>query len=1374
MPENFGLDLDTGFDLGIPKRRRRKVDSFTPEQEESLLGTLGNRALGGVAMLGNVLDVPGSMVRDVIGGQNPFDQLLSPHTGENRVAGRDLLRQGGFIGSEDTTANWWGGLGTEILLDPTTYFSGGLSALGKGGKALKAAGVLDDAVKVGLKAGKRVGPRLGRMTTTFKEGFDLLDDAGKAAVNEYATKAGLDLASVADEPIQSLGRVSLPFTDIGFNFGSGKLSQGIAGGLDAAGEFLKASAPVRGMRALFDHRVGGKMGYAEQQIAEEAYKAKWKSERAVKAAHVGLLNQMSEGHKAFHDAFGGADDAAARTGDLGIGDVVHAADRNNYGYVMGRNGDNYTVQFHGDVVADVDLPKHLLTRVSAKNAGMMSFAENASYQLYDKVVRLAGELNGDVEAAWKTLSDGGQNLPEGIAKQIKDVSDYARKMNANIHKSIEVKGGRANWIAEREAGEGYSESVTKSIPPTPHSGSQVDPVMRGTVEDASQFRPWEASPDELQGMMDADRLKTDGLLQRLFGPERADKFRAALSNMHSTRDEFAAQARNYVDESVAILTPAERRELFDALESPQSEEALREWLGSKSIYAPNPKELGKDIADAISQISEQPNTPIEQLTHSRKLAAAKVLEAQRVAAELGWSNAEIGQGIAEELMRTFKGDRNDIQGILDGLPKSLRDAIGGGGTPSAPRLPPSTVTAAPTPAAAKPADPTIGFAHMPRYISEVKPKDLAELRAGKTLKTTHAGMQKRSDAIRTVPAEIVNRMLTDDALRGDNAVDEITNRFGQYLDPEFKIDDKVVGKAGHAKELASYISEHKQAPLFTRGTAEDFLKYQMGAQVVDRNLDAMHEIVSRTMGPTVDGPTVARAFKNANLTDEAIAHWAKKNGLDLAKAEEMRIPFDVANALTGVNRIYDQPEWAKAIGQKIDEFHGWWKNAMTVPFPAFHSRNFSSGQYMNMATGLIETPTDIAAYGGEFTNAVKMLTSTGVPRELQEELYTNGVLGKYTRAEDVGISAINANKLPGLPPSLSLNPLNALEQFRQTSAKMEPSLFDAVPGGRFSRTALTSVADAGSKVAENVEFLNRVPLYLYLRKKGWSAQAAAQKVDDLHVNYSDLAPFEKNVMRRMVPFYAFQRRIAPVIMQTILERPGGALSQTIKASADLSNADPLTPEHISSTLAIPNPLKDEGFAGASYLTGLGLPHEQLAQFLGGPQTVIREAVSQTSPILKGPLEWATGQSFFQAGSGGKGRDLEDLDPTIGRTIGNLMGTDKVQTPTALEHFMANMPTSRLLGTVRQATDTRKNLAEKAVNLLTGVKVSDVSEQNQERVIQQRALELMDEMGARTFEKPYFPKEIEAAMTPEEAQQAEALELLQAVLADRQKKRKGKK
>lgn len=1050
MIDDFGLD--TGLDLGIPRKRKRRVDSFTPEAEETLLGTLGRGALSGVSMVGNLLDLPGSSVRDVIAGENPFDQW-NPFDGsmvsdQNRVSGRDLLRRSGLVSNQDTYGNWWGGLGAEILLDPTTYLTLGGSALTKGGKAFKAAGVLDDAAKVGIRAGRKIGPRVSRMTTTAREGFDLLDDAGKSMVNEYLQKNAIDFSEIADQPMQSLARVELPFTGLGFNVGSGKLSQAAAGLLDTAGDFAKQTGVVRTARALFDPSVGGKLGYADQQIAEEAYKAKWKAERAVKHSHVQLLNRMSEGYKAFQESFGSVPGGAVPT-----------------------------------------------------------------MEAYDKLVRLTGEIGGNVDDAWKVVQEGGTDLPGAVKTSVRDTANSIQKLNADVHKLIEGKGGRANWILERGAEDGITE----------------------------------------------------------------------------------------------------------------------------------------------------------------------------------------------------------------------------------------------------------GFAHMPRY-ADMTPKDLADLKAGKALRTTHGGMRARSGAIRTIPAEIVNRMLSDPLLRKEGAAEEILNRFGQYLDPEFKVGEETLGKVAHAAELAGWIKEHRKRPLFTNSTPEDFLKYQTGAQVVDRNLDAIHEIVSRNMSDAGD-VSVKRAFTKAGLTDQAVEHWAKKNGLSVDDAERMMVPADVANAIAATQRIYDQPEWLKTIGDGIDSWNQLWKSAVTVMFPSFHSRNFTSGQFMNVATGLMKTPEELGRYGAEVVQATKWL-SGGVPQSIQEELYTSGVLGKYTRKEDVGINAINASTLPGKPPGW-----NVLESYRTAGDKLTASYADAVPGGRMARTLGGMAAGLGSNIAENVEFMNRVPLYMYLRKQGWSMETAARKVDDLHVDYSQLAGFEKGVMRRLVPFYSFQRRIAPVILSTILERPGGFLSQSIKASADLHNEDPLTPEHVASTLSIPNPLKGDEYEGKSYITGFGLPHEQLLQYVGGPRAVLREAASQLNPLVKGPLEWATGQSFFQAGPGGKGRDIEELDPTLGRIYANVTGAEKPPKATALEFFAANSPLSRVGTSARQLTDPRKGWDEKAINFLTGARITDVDLKAQERVVQNRALDLMKEMGARTFEKPYFPDELVEEMSPEEAAQADALELLQAALADRQKKRK---
>ena len=80
---------------------------------------------------GNVMDLPGSSVRDLITGNNPFDQWLTPTEDVNRVSGRDVLSQFGLMRpNHETGMSGWlsdpgeglrdiGGAVFEGLLDPT-------------------------------------------------------------------------------------------------------------------------------------------------------------------------------------------------------------------------------------------------------------------------------------------------------------------------------------------------------------------------------------------------------------------------------------------------------------------------------------------------------------------------------------------------------------------------------------------------------------------------------------------------------------------------------------------------------------------------------------------------------------------------------------------------------------------------------------------------------------------------------------------------------------------------------------------------------------------------------------------------------------------------------------------------------------------------------------------------------------------------------------------------------------------------------------------------------------------------------------------------------------------------------------------------------
>jgi hypothetical protein len=443
---------------------------------------------------------------------------------------------------------------------------------------------------------------------------------------------------------------------------------------------------------------------------------------------------------------------------------------------------------------------------------------------------------------------------------------------------------------------------------------------------------------------------------------------------------------------------------------------------------------------------------------------------------------------------------------------------------------------------------------------------------------------------------------------------------------------------------------------------------------------------------------------------------------------------------------------------------------LTLPFPSFWSRNLTSGQYINVASGLIENGSDLALYGRKVREAFDRYLA-GVPADYERELLIERVMDPDTLFESVRYDAPEFGRVsPG-------NPLDVQRTWQESGSRLGTLFLDRVPGLRAVRQGYDTLLGSGAKTSRLVEYMNRVSMYEYLKAKGWTPQAAAAKVQELQVDYSALAPFEKQVMRRLVPFYTFQRKMAPVLLKIIGERPGGAIGQTLRLARDASQHDAFTPDYVTQTLSIPNPFDSGEDGSRSYWAGFGLPFEQHLQYLSGPRDAGREFLSQLNPLVKAPLELITNQSFFQRGPAGAGRPLDDLDPTVGRTISNLgelVGMEPsgpVPMPDLFEFAVGYSPASRFATTARQLSDPRKNWLDKALNFATGVRVTDVSPAVQEAVLRDRAREMMRDMDAKSFEKIYFSPEQEAAMPPDEKERAQRLEQLMTILAQRAKQRK---
>ena len=141
--------------------------------------------------ISNLADLPGSMVRDVIGLDNPFDQLLDPFGEEGRQTTEELTGVGGIPG-------WL----LEVGMDPLTYLGGAgliksLPKLMKARRAAKGSKALFRRKARQSAQGRRAGQASGltrRKKRVAKKLWGTSDKAQAAGVTEELAKlAGLTL-----------------------------------------------------------------------------------------------------------------------------------------------------------------------------------------------------------------------------------------------------------------------------------------------------------------------------------------------------------------------------------------------------------------------------------------------------------------------------------------------------------------------------------------------------------------------------------------------------------------------------------------------------------------------------------------------------------------------------------------------------------------------------------------------------------------------------------------------------------------------------------------------------------------------------------------------------------------------------------------------------------------------------------------------------------------------------------------------------------------------------------------------------------------------------------------------------------------------------
>ncbi len=593
--------------------------------------------------------------------------------------------------------------------------------------------------------------------------------------------------------------------------------------------------------------------------------------------------------------------------------------------------------------------------------------------------------------------------------------------------------------------------------------------------------------------------------------------------------------------------------------------------------------------------------------------------------------------------------------------------------------------------------------------------------------------------------------------------------------------------------------------------------------------DVFYEFAGKHAKVGGEGMTLGDMFRERGLdADEATDVFAKRwRGLDLKSLppskdvdemrrtiRKMRIDERVANDFLKPIPEYKVPDALEPVLKGVDSLTNFFK-AGVLTWPSRYVRDLAAGSANNAMAGMFSTKDagdwhnllhGSSVSGYKNIPAVKsLLAQRGLPdtdkdvTDALSHLYAQMSPGRIGELQDIaggsqdyarGIAEI-LGLLPGRTPTGK--PTSAWDSTKEVlktaigkptaaAPDVAPLRFNPLTKdfwkqfinirgvGDVADTGL-GVVKAGERVGHYTDAMNRGPAFLNLLKKDFTPEEAMKRIQAAQVNYDPrtFTPTER-ALKRIFPFYSFSSRMVPYVGKTLTTNPGGGMGQTIRAINAGRDQNDLLPEHIADTAAIPLPAKVAD-GTKRYLTGLGLMMEDPLSMVGGPRATGLEVLSRLNPLVKGPLEWATGETFFQKGPAG-GRSLDDLDPTLGRILANVSGQEQaVRTPQWLEAIIGNSPLTRVATTARQLTDTRKTLADKAVALGSGVRVSDVSPAAQDALLRESLARMEKAVGGKTFTKMFIPDDVKAKMSPAELQAALKMEALMNTLAKRAKERR---
>lgn len=513
------------------------------------------------------------------------------------------------------------------------------------------------------------------------------------------------------------------------------------------------------------------------------------------------------------------------------------------------------------------------------------------------------------------------------------------------------------------------------------------------------------------------------------------------------------------------------------------------------------------------------------------------------------------------------------------------------------------------------------------------------------------------------------------------------------------------------------------------------------------------------------------------------------------------LPKDVAEELSRFIEPSKDAFTELARWSGFDYATAMFKGHVTSLFPGFHIRNMISNQFQNMLKiGVNAFNLSYQIHALKTMNLINPGTAIRkrIGRSITNDEYAKIMSGKTPNAilkgETKDMTFSEAKKLIDRGSEKMTGHITTKTgkkiSYRQIR-KMVKENSDILQEGAFGRTAqqldlvedmaigmsdwnplnpnnilLRTGRDAGFLVDSQTKMVTIISELV----DGRTIQQAIKTAEDATFNYGKLTRFEKNVMRRLIPFYVFARKNAELQARALATTPGRSIGM-MKAARGLSHTvgEELTqedmeglPDFILQNLGIKAGAWADKDGNSQFLTGFGLPIEEFLGRFNGPNgipiNVVRTTLSQLNPLIKFPLERATGVDFFRGRPIIEISDGEALKDTVSmieslpgpvadqfkelvqwREIKNVpvykggkqVGTRTKYTanPFAL-HLFRNLPTSRYQNTLTFSTDEEQTWFLRGLRFFTGVRSWSIDQETQRYFNDLNRMNELKEWGQR--------------------------------------------